>query len=223
MSTLEQLLNEPVARRNEAWEKSVLAELPKAQARVLTPDPQQGPDGWPYLLVETIDATAGDAAQAGGEPLVPILNWLSTRGIGLVINPQKTAPDYVFTYGMVWNFRERGEFLTPASLSKAAASGTIDLANGQSLLTGPPSDAYLPSYAKTIIKQFLFDQGILAPKVLMVSFDGKEYDLCFSIESLKSPPQSEHAGIAEAIAWFLPAHYTVALVSEKSIPGFQPL
>jgi hypothetical protein len=40
---------------------------------------------------------------------------------------------------------------------------------------------------------------------------------------LKSPPQSEHAGIAEAIAWFLPAHYTVALVSEKSIPGFQPL
>ena len=57
----------------------------------------------------------------------------------------------------------------------------------------------------------------------MISTDKVNYDLCFSIESLKSPPAHEHANIAEAISWFLPAHYTVALVSEKTVPGFQSL
>ena len=32
-----------------------------------------------------------------------------------------------------------------------------------------------------------------------------------------------HSNIAEALSWFLPAHYSVALVSEKTVSGFQPL
>ena len=30
----------------------------------------------------------------------------------------------------------------------------------------------------------------------------------------------EHAGVAEAIAWFLPPHYSVVLVSETGLPDF---
>jgi hypothetical protein len=36
-------------------------------------------------------------------------------------------------------------------------------------------------------------------------------------------PEVEHQGILEALAWFLPPHYSVALVSEKGFPAFENL
>ena len=206
-------LETPIADRDEAWEADFLRLLPETQVKVLSPEPREGPDHWPYLMV----ATGNDA----NEPLRGVLDWLSQRGIGLAVNPNKVAPDYVFTYGMIWNYRERGEFLT--TNAPRATPAKIDLKDRQEVLAGPPSEAYLPTYVRKVIKQFLMDQGVFAPKVLMVSFDKVNYDLCFSIESLKSPPVAEHAGIAEALGWFLPAHYSGALISEKSVPGFGPL
>ncbi len=215
MSILEDLLKVAPGRRDEAWERQFLRHLPEAKVRVLNPEPQVGPDHWPYLFVST------EGADADLEPLAGVLNWLSTRGIGLAVNPQKTTPDIVLTYGMIWNYRERGEFITE-QLGQPERK-KIELQNGQEVLAGPPSESYLPRYVRAILKQFLLDQGVLAPKVLMVSFDRSNYDLCFSLESLGSPPEHEHEGIAEALSWFLPMHYPVALVSEKAIPGFQQL
>jgi len=40
---------------------------------------------------------------------------------------------------------------------------------------------------------------------------------------MKSPPAHEHANIAEALSWFFPAHYSIALISEKVVPGFQSI
>ncbi len=190
-----------------------MAALPQTEIKLLANEPRPGPDSWPYLMVST--------EEGADEPLKNVLAWLSDKGIGLAINPQKPTPDFVLTYGMIWNYRERGEFITDES--KQNRPGAIAIQDGQELLAGPPSEAYLPQYVRRILKQFLLDQGIFAPKVLMVSFDKVNFDLCFSIESFKSPPAHEHAQIAEAISWFLPAHYAVSLVSEKTVPGFQSL
>lgn len=210
----QELLATDIEARGQAWETAFLAALPAASARVLAPDPQEGPDHWPYLM-----------AEAGGpnddDTVASLLGWLSTKGIGLVINPQNESPDYVLPYGLIWNFRERGQFLTPHEV--AAKSGLFEVKHGQQLWVGPPSEQFLPSYARSVIKQFLADQGIFAPKVLMVSTDNQNFDLCFSIESLKSPPAHEHSTIAEALAWFLPAHYSVGLLSEKTANGFTQL
>lgn len=214
-SAIESMLSIAPGRRDVTWERNFLRELPAAKVRVLNPEPQVGPDHWPYLFV----STEGDEASL--EPITDVLNWLSTRGIGLAVNPHKTTPDIVLTYGMIWNFRERGEFITDQAGQPEKKK--IELRNGQEVLAGPPSEAYLPKYARSILKQFLLDQGVVAPKVLMVSFDKVHFDLCFSLESLGSPPEHEHEGIAEALSWFLPMHYPVSLISEKTIPGFQPL
>ena len=40
------------------------------------------------------------------------IEWLSDKGVGMVVNPTKGVPDYVFTYGMLWNYRERAQFQT---------------------------------------------------------------------------------------------------------------
>jgi hypothetical protein len=220
------LLNVVVEDRDAAWEKAFLASLADAPISVLSPDAKEGPDHWPYLMVATEDMIA--PAQAD-DSVRNVMDWLSTKGIGLVINPMKPMPDYVLPYGMIWNFRERGEFLTELP---PATGGRFEITPGQKLWTGAPSEAYLPTYVRAMLKQFLADQGVFAPKVLMVNFHAKEeseatslagYDLCFSLESMKSPPTQEHANIAEALSWFLPAHYSVSLISEKTVPGFVSL
>lgn len=234
MPSLVALLAQNPDDRDDVWEKEFLIELPKASISLLGSEAQNGPDGWPYFFVST-DAPAGAGTGSGAgagsgtgngtEPLGQLLHWLSERGIGLAVNPQKPTPDYVLSYGMVWNFRERGEFLS-ASRNSTGATGAVrlELKEKREILTGAPSEAFLPTYARKILRQFLLDQGIFVPKVLLASFDPGHYDLCFSLESLHSPPESEHAGIAEALAWFLPAHYVINLVSEKMIAAeFQPL
>jgi hypothetical protein len=207
-----QLLETPIELRDVTWEENFLNELPKSYFKLLFDDPKPGPDQWPYLFVQT--GTESD------EPALKVIEWLSTRGIGLAVNPQKTSPDYVFTYGMIWNFRETGKFLTPAP---ARESGSFKIEGGQQVLTGRPTEAYLPKYARTILKQFLLDQGIFAPKVMVVSVDHKNFDLSFSLESMGMPEEKNRKELAEALSWFLPAHYAISLISEKVLPGFEPL
>jgi hypothetical protein len=53
---------------------------------------------------------------------------------------------------------------------------------------------------RNILKEFFRDQGVFAPKILVMSSDRVNYDLVFSLESLGNPPVKEHQGIAEAIS-----------------------
>ena len=86
-----------------------------------------------------------------------------------------------------------------------------------------PTEDYLPKYVRQILKDFFRDQMVLQPKILVASKDSVNFDLCFSIESLGAPPEKEYNGICEAISWFLPQHYNITLLSEKSFPQFELL
>lgn len=207
-----QLLGQPDTARDNDWEQAFFHAFVDAKVKLYSEDPQVGPDGWPYIYVQT--------GSQGTEPTTKILEWLASRGIGLVVNPQKDTPDYVFPYGLIWNWKERRVFLSPASGVK---SGNVELKAGQKITAGPPSIEYLPMYVRTILAKFLSDQGVADPRVLMISHDGKNYDLSFSLESLGSPPAHEHRGIAESLAWFLPHHYSIMLVSQKGLPEFTRL
>ena len=222
--SMKQILSVPVGERDLSWELKFLRNLGEGSIAVTNPDPVQGPDGWPYLMASTEGAAAASAGDF--EPTAKVVRWLSDRGMGLVINAEKPLPDFVLSYGMIWNFRERGEFLTAVSEkneNRTPQRGALTIVDGQKLFAGPPSRTYLPDDVRGVLREFLKRQRVLAPKVLMLSADESNWDLAFSIESLGSPPQAEHSQIAEAIAWFLPQHYSVALVSEKTVPGFDLL
>ena len=210
--TLPELLLIPDSKRDHNWENHFFDELLKSKVTLLDDGPQVGPDKWPYLMVETTESS--------DEPVVKILHWLSTKGIGLVVNPRKEYPDYVFPWGMIWNFKETGLFrLNQAPIIQ----GQVELKNEQGLIAGEPNPKYLPDYVRSILKQFFMDQGLMQVKIIVVSQDGKHYDLSLSLESLGNPPKHEHAGILEALSWFLPTHYSLLLTSEKEIKGFIPL
>ncbi|KYG66536.1 hypothetical protein AZI86_05685 [Bdellovibrio bacteriovorus] len=211
MNLLE-LVKVPDEQRDHKWEIDFFMAITQSNLNLIHEAPQKGPDGWPYLLAET-------SAEAT-EPANKIMQWLAMKGVGLAVNPRKDYPDYVFTYGMLWHFKETGLFYRTAD---EAPVGTMELERGQGLHAGPPAPHYLPQYVRNILKQFFLDQNVMRPRILVMSQDRKNYDLAFSLESLGNPPTKEHQGIAEAISWFLPPHYSLLLVSEIGLPEFSDL
>ena len=209
---LKELMSVTDDKRDSNWEDQFLTAFANSNVSLLSEDPQVGPDQWPYLLVETTEGSQ--------EPAQKILAWLATRGIGLAINPQKEFPDFVLTFGMIWNFKETGKFI---HRQVSAPSGNVELSRETIQHAGTPTEKYLPVYVKNILREFFRDQGVLAPKILLISTDKIHYDLAFSVESMGNPPESEWSGIAEAISWFLPPHYSILLVSEAQLPEFQAL
>jgi hypothetical protein len=212
------LLDIPPDMRDENWNQKFLQEFQNGQVKVLEPQPQPGPDGWPYLMV------AYPTSQ--GESVHPILHWLMERGIGLVINPHEAGADYLMSYGSVWSliqFKNIAGTATKSIHDSHATGLKLELQKGQRLHSGPPSEEYLPAVVRKVIRQFLFDQGIIHPKILVLSENKVDYDLAFSLESLGRPPENEHAGIAEALAWFLPPDYRVVLIAEAGLPPFGAL
>lgn len=212
MLDLHTLTNAPEEQRNEKWEEDFLSAFVPAYVKLVHPDPKPGPDSWPYMMVET--------SPEGEDSVKEILKWLSERGIGMVVNANKSLPDYVFTYGMVWNYRENGHFL---EILEEKVSDKFELDLNSKYYYGTPTEKFLPGYVRKILKEFFLHQGVYAPKILLLSQDGKNFDLCFSMESLKNPPPKEHEGILEAISWFLPSHYTLALTPTKGLPAFEEL
>lgn len=211
-NSLGELLEIKPENRDPSWEQRFFHALTLGQLSIISAEAQMGPDGWPYLLAST-EANSN-------EPFQKILHWLSQKGIGLVINPQKEYPDYVFTYGMLWHFKETGLFFKDhiATNKPSQREGVYQFTVKDIQLCGSPSEAYLPQYVRKIMKEFLAQQGVLIPKVLAFSLDGQNFDLAFSKESLGNPDPTEHQGILEALSWFLPLHYQITLVSEKELP-----
>ncbi|MBY0383947.1 hypothetical protein K2X05_02220 [bacterium] len=186
------------------------------KVRLLAMDPQEGPDGFPYLMV----ADEGEIT----EPFLNLVQWCAQKGVGIVVNPQKETPDLILTYGMLWNYVVRGEFFTEAPVR--VGLGDVVMENKTQLIAGHPSENFWPTGQRQIFKEFLLQQGIIQPKVIMLAekADGP-MDLAFSLESLGQPQKAEWQGILEAFSWFFPRHYSLSIVSEKNIVGlsFLPL
>lgn len=204
--TLAELIATPEVQRDSQWENLFLKSFTESKLKVLIEEPQKGPDGWPYLVVEASDEQDAESAQK-------VLAWLQKRGIGCVLNPQKEYPDYVFTWGMIWSFRETGWFFKP----QKSENTKIDFALTQDQILGAPTEEYLPSYVRQVLKEFFLQQNIYRPQILVLSNSKNEAELLISKQSLGNPPESEHEGILEAIAWFLPPHYNLALVDSASL------
>lgn len=207
----EKLVQQPESARDERWEHEFLDGLLEQKVEVVESGaPVSGPDGWPYLRVKT----GGE-----GESFRQVVHWLSGRGIGLVVNAHKMAPDYVFTYGMLWNFVNTGLFVQRQA---AAPAGQVDFKDRP--IAGPPSESYLPSAARGVLRDFLEQQGLKDVRVLVATTpDYKQADLVFSLESLGELTTQDQRSLAEAITWFLPLHYSIVFASEQNLKGWVSL
>jgi hypothetical protein len=210
---LYQLISQPESYRDDEWERAFLQSIVDAKVEIVSEEAQRGPDGWPYLFVKT--------SVVAKEPVARVLNWLSERGVGLAINPHKMMPDYIFTYGMIWNYRETGQFMSPLT---SEAADRVTYKAEDKWVFGAPTEKYLPLYVRRVLRDFFVAQKLTPPTILVAtSPDYKQTDLLVSLESLGEPPQAEHQRIAEFIGWFLPMHYSIVLANESGLPKFGTL
>lgn len=213
-----EFLNTPSAQREERWEKDFLDQFPYCKFTLVSDVPQAGPDNFPYMFIEITEDSE--------TPIFQLINWIYKAGVGLAVNPKKQFPDYVLTYGMIWNFIKTGQFysdLTPhvhGPNCNHEHDNQVSITPGSTFYVGEPSKDFLPENVRLILKEFLKQQGVMAPKILMLSQDQKNFDLCFSAESFGSPDEKEYEGILQALSWFLPSHYSLAMVSENGLPAF---
>jgi hypothetical protein len=199
--------------RDERWEDQFLTALAGGAATILSDAPQTGPDSWPYLMVQVVNDSE--------ESVQKILAWLAERGIGLAINPQKEYPDFILSYGMIWNFRETGRFID-RRIQPRPPQFELEVPRHPASI----EEKILPNYVRKILKEFFRDQGILRPRIALTQTqtDTQSYvDLAISLDSLKNPPSHEHQGIAEALGWFLPPHYSIIFLTESQYPHFEDL
>lgn len=204
MTDMADLLTIETGLRNEAWEDEFFRRLVQQKVNIIYDEPKCGPDGFSYLLA--------DISTGFGEPAGKVLDWLSHRGIGLVVNPRKAYPDYVFTYGMVWNWRETGEFFLRHK-DRAPAAGSSD----RGLWTASLFEGFLPSYARNHVREFLRQNGMPQPRVILLGARADQLDLVFALESLGKPKSEDLPHLAEAVGWFLPGHYGVSFIDEQSL------
>jgi hypothetical protein len=201
----------PFESRSLDWEKALIPLLKSSRLTVMSEEPLNGPDGWPYLHVR--------AYEQSQEPAEKILQWLSERGIGLLLDheEQQDYPDYVLTWGMLWYLNRNANLLFDQSTEE---STQVEIEWDKVKRWGEPNQDYLPESVRKILREFLAEQEILTPRYLVFTQDGQNFDLAFSIESLGNPPEAEHQGILEALSWFLPPHYSLMLLSETNAPKF---
>lgn len=190
--------------RDGEWEQNFFNALNSGKIRVLTQDPQSGPEGFPYLLTTSY-------GENHEEPFQRIAHWCADTGIGMVLNPTEDGEDYMFTFGMLWNYKYRGEFYSQWSHEETESSTPT-------MVIRKITEAYWPDKPRKIFQEFLIHQNILRPRVVLFSKSAtSDPELGVSLESLGNPPEREHKGILEAFSWFFPRHYALVLVSEASM------
>ncbi len=204
-------LSQPPSLRNEEWHHKAFELMVDANVTIENDDPKAGPDGMPYMLASIkIDSK---------EPCQKLCRWLYEKGIGLVVNPQKQDPDFVFSYGMIWSFLATNSFL-PKTAASEEEKKDIEVTPGQQYYFGDLTDDIIPKTPRDLIKEFFKQSKIITPQVKLMSADQQSFDICFSRESLNGLTEKEEANLMEKLYWFMPRHYSLAIVTAKGLPEF---
>ena len=215
------LFNTPHARRDDAWKLEFLANV--ADASFVCGDPQviNGPDGFPYFVLNLPEP---------GKPFTCFVirhlvkDYLIEHGFGIVIEPGKAQPEWVFSHGDVVNFHLKGTFYE-AQETPVMNDDAIIRTQTQVLIT-QPSEAYLPAQTRKVMRQFLEYHRLDDPKILLMTRPteaGMIQELVFNIEMDRIRDQERYNTVMQQLGWFLPRGYRYTTMDEQDGLDFEPL
>ena len=225
-AALARLVTIPRADRDAAWNAAFLADLAAASFRCGTPQVVQGPDGMPYVQLflpeEGVSFTCYVIENMKDD-------FLLEQGLGVVINPTATGPDWVLSYGDILNLHLNQVFYSTEEtpFSKQRRDEVIE--GAEEVLVAQPAELLLPQVTRDVLCEFLKNNGVAAPKVLLLmrrggGGAGLSQDLVFNITPLDFENEEMYRWVMQQLAWFLPRHYSLVGMEEKAIKsGFMPL
>ncbi|CAM4377841.1 hypothetical protein SAMN06265348_114129 [Pedobacter westerhofensis] len=218
------LLEIPKEERTETWVNQFLADLPFAALRCGTPQLIAGPDGFPYFQL-FIPAPGEEFQSYVIDEMIS--GFLVERGYGVVLNPGAGQPDWVLTYGDLLNYHLNGAFFTLDSLFSHSSNITEEVAAGEEIMVGQPSETILPAQTRKLLKDFFELNGIQGPKVMLMMRKNAEevsQDLAFNITPDSFESEEHYRNMMQTVTWYLPRHYSVVGLHDSHVEnGFMSL
>ncbi len=204
----------PLEHRDPQWKQFFLDNVSTASFACDDPQVMTGPDGFPYFILRTPEPMKSFTSYC-------IQNmkddFLLHNGWGIVLNPVGEKADWVFTYGDILNYHINNVFYT--TIENSDLKGSAEVQINEEIFIAQPSEHYLPTGTRNLIRGFMKKNGIRKPKVMMItrSKDGHVIqELAFNIFKEDYPTAEKLNTILGPISWLLPIHYIIVVMSEKA-------
>lgn len=223
---LYQLAAVPKQDRAEAWDAAFLANVAAASFRCGSPQIIQGPDGLPYFQLFLPEPGVGFQCYVIDRMKD---DFLLEKGLGVVINPTQAGPDWVFSYGDIVNLALNQEFYTTGETPFSKQLSDEVIAGEEQVMVGQPSETLLPPATRNVLREYLQNNGVAAPKIVLLmrplsNGDGISQDLVFNITPDDFASEALYRSVMQQIGWFLPRHYSFVGMREEALPdSFLPL
>ncbi len=219
---LNELFETPAEQRDEAWQKTFLDNVLDASFACDEPQVAGGPDGFPYFRLHIPEPNTSFQCFVIRHM---IGDFLLENGFGIVINPQKPSPDWVFSYGDIVNYHLKQEFYTSSSMPPLPPTEVLD--KDERVLIGQPSESLFPMSVRQNMKKYLQWKKIEDVKILLMSRQseqGMRQELVFNLTPDRFVSHEEYEAVMQSLAWFLPRHYIYVSMEEASFKSeFAPL
>lgn len=214
----DQLLLEP-AQRTPEWKQAFYETVFDAALCLGDPQVVQGPDGFPYFVLNFPEPNV----QFQAVSISVVLDHCLDHGMGIVLNPRQGAADWVFTFGNLWTKRTLDTFEVPVPEVKQP-----DNSQERQILISAPSEDFLPMFARDAIRTFLTERVKLAePKVMMITDEAAVpgQSLAFSVFREDCRDEQHFGAIMTYIRWFLPGNYGLVSIPKDApfLDRFLPL
>jgi hypothetical protein len=218
-------------QRDQAWVEKFYAAVVDASMVTTPAQIIAGPDGFGYFVLELPPPY---------EAITPfcishILDYCLEGGIGVVINPSKAEPDWVFPYGKLWSLKETGCFDPPAidSDNPTPRDRTVvgDAPQGkvyreivktdEKAFIGAPSEKFFPDYAKNVMRPVIKRIPAMKdrePQVLLIAQPDQSPVLSFVFNIFREDfeTEEEYVGIIYRMRWYLPSNVGITSFSKDS-------
>ena len=203
------------AKRDEQWKEQFFTNVIDASFRCETPQIFTGPDGFPYFSLFS------------PEPLKPfdsfcicnLLESATNEGFGIAINRREKGVDWVFSYGDLLTLRLTGNFQVAGEPMPAKPPEKSILKKAERVLTGAPSESYLPSYTRGVIRRFMqHSLGVKEPAVFLMHrpADSQPQQLVFSLFPEQFRSETDYFNVLQRFSWFLPRRYSITGIPKSS-------
>ena len=175
----------PREERHDTWREAFFAAVPDASMATPAQQVVRGPDGYPYFCL-----TVPEPGPFETFCLNHVLDVCLENGFGIVVMAGAPQPEWVFTYGDLWSFKETGQFVVDTG-------ETVTLTEPREALVGSPSETVLPAYARPVLRRALAAQGVPEALVFLVHMPGFDPERSFAFRPLPEP---------RGLLWYLPRH-----------------
>ncbi|WP_051293134.1 hypothetical protein [Olivibacter sitiensis] len=212
-------------KRNAAWQTKFVEHLAKASLKPSEPQVVTGPDGFPYFNLE-IPRPGENFQSYCIEEMID--EFLLENGFGVVINASYGEPDWILSFGDLINYSISKSFYSYQSMFNTHQDEEGSIAEEEEVTIGFPPNDILPQSLRYALREFFKANGLKQTvKVLLMgrkSNGNMVYDLVFNLTPAMFPNLDTFRAITQAMAFFLPRHYSFISIDEKAIEnGFQNL